>query len=107
MSRDVDESVVAEFLLFKKYHLAALELHQELLESNNGVHNVAALNKFFNDPALFESLVLKTDEKARQFQEDRTLGTRPDSWATLLRQYDGRRAMKRFACGETFFQFDN
>ncbi len=28
----VDENAVAAFLLSKKYHLAALELHQELLE---------------------------------------------------------------------------
>lgn len=64
----LDESAVAEFLVSKKYHLAALELHQELLESNNGVHHIAALNRFFNDPSLFESLVATTDRKAREAQ---------------------------------------
>lgn len=63
-----DESAVAEFLIAKKYHLAALELHQELLEANNGVHNVAALNKFFNDGSLFESLVRTTEKKAQEAQ---------------------------------------
>jgi hypothetical protein len=68
VGREIDESLVAEFLLAKKYHLAALELHQELLESNNGVHNVPSLNRFFNDPSLFESLVATTEKKAREAQ---------------------------------------
>ena len=63
--RDLDESQVAEFLLAKKFHLVALELHQELLEANNGVHNVAALNRFFNDGTMFENLVRTTETKAR------------------------------------------
>jgi hypothetical protein len=64
----IDESSVADFLLQKKYHLAALELHQELLESNNGVHNVASLNRFFNDATLFDSLVKSTEKKANDFR---------------------------------------
>ncbi len=64
----MDESAVANYLIGKKYHLAALELHQELLEANNGVHNVAALNKFFNDPSLFDSLVKTTEKKAQEAQ---------------------------------------
>lgn len=98
---ELNEAAVADFLLQKKYHLAALELHQEvrvsrpqsrsrsrgmcacrlcaaprlasaptffpcapptsqLLESNNGVHNVAALNRFFSDGALYDSLCAAT-----------------------------------------------
>ena len=64
--RDLDEAQVGEFLLAKKYHLVALELHQELLEANNGVHNVAALNRFFNDGTMFENLVRTTENKARE-----------------------------------------
>ncbi len=53
----VDENAVADFLLKKKYYLAALELHQELLEGNNGVHNVGTLHKFFGDAAMYNNLV--------------------------------------------------
>jgi hypothetical protein len=53
----MDDNGVAEYLLKKKYHLVALELHQELLEGNHGVHSVAALNKFFGDAANYAALV--------------------------------------------------
>lgn len=62
----VDENLVAEFLLRKKFFLSALELHQELQEGNNGIHGVAALNRFFNDQATYTSLVKRVaDEEAR------------------------------------------
>lgn len=60
----MDDSAAAEYLLKKKYYLAALELHQELLEGNNGVHNVSPLNKFFGDPFNYAALVksVETEE---------------------------------------------
>lgn len=61
-----DEKAVAEFLLSKRFHLAALEFHQELLEANNGLHNVEVLNKFFNDPGNFVALVRSTEAKAKE-----------------------------------------
>ena len=57
----MDEHGVADFLLKKKFYLAALELHQELLEGNNGVHSVAALNKFFGDAAGYASLLRQVE----------------------------------------------
>jgi len=60
------EEAVADFLISRKYHLAALELHQELLEGNNGVHNVARLNTFFNNPKAYQSLLEITETRARQ-----------------------------------------
>jgi hypothetical protein len=62
----VDDKVVAEFLLSRRYHLAALEFHQELLEGNNGVHHVEVLNKFFNEPGNFSNLVRSTEAKAKE-----------------------------------------
>jgi hypothetical protein len=60
-----DEASVAQFLLSRKYYLAALELHQELLEGNNGIHNVAPLNAFFGSQDNFAALVRSTEEKGR------------------------------------------
>lgn len=60
----MDDNAVAEYLLKKKYNLAALELHQELLEGNNGVHNVPALNKFFGDGANYTSLLKQVETDA-------------------------------------------
>jgi len=57
----VDDNTVAEHLLKKKYYLSALELHQELLEGNNGVHNVAALNKFFGDSNNYSTLMKQVE----------------------------------------------
>lgn len=57
----VDDNTVAEHLLKKKYYLSALELHQELLEGNNGVHNVAALNKFFGDNSNYTTLMKQVE----------------------------------------------
>ena len=61
----VDETAVSRFLLSRKYYLTALELHQELLEGNNGIHNVADLNAFFGSSDKFAALVRATEEKAR------------------------------------------
>ncbi len=60
----MDDNSVAEYLLKKKYTLAALELHQELLEGNNGVHNIAALNKFFGDSANYAALLKQVEADA-------------------------------------------
>ena len=62
----LNDQMVAEYLLSKRYFLAALELHQELLEGNSGIHNVAPLNTFFNDPAKFAALVNSTEAKAKE-----------------------------------------
>lgn len=61
----LDESAVAEFLLSRKYMLTALELHQELLEGNNGIHNVPSLNAFFNSPEKYAMLVRATESRAK------------------------------------------
>lgn len=53
----LDNDAVAKYLLQNKFFLAALELHQELLEGNNGVHNVGVLNAFFSDPTNYAKLV--------------------------------------------------
>ena len=58
----LSEDAIATYLLSKKYYLAALELHQELLEGNAGIHNVAPLNKFFNDAGNYASLVRRVQE---------------------------------------------
>lgn len=52
----VDDLKVAEFLLREKYFLAALELHQELLERNHGTHTVQALHDFFRDESKIDAL---------------------------------------------------
>ena len=62
----IDEGVVAQYLLNKRYFLAALELHQELLEGNNGIHNISSLNAFFNNADTLASLVRSTEDKAKQ-----------------------------------------
>jgi hypothetical protein len=83
----VDEATVAQFLLGRKYFLAALELHQELLEGNNGIHNVgctcgactacwlslswlvaivAVLNRYFTEPANLAAVLKSTEEKTKQ-----------------------------------------
>jgi hypothetical protein len=36
-----------------------LEFHQELLEANNGIHNVTTLNQFFSNPQTYAALVNK------------------------------------------------
>ena len=59
----VSDADVAAYLLSKKCFLTALEFHQELLEANNGLHGVAALNKFFNDPTIYSALVRKIEEE--------------------------------------------
>ena len=55
------DDVVAAYLLQKRYLLAALELHQELLEGNNGVHGVAALHRFFGDESKLLALTQRTE----------------------------------------------
>lgn len=65
-STSIDDGAVAQYLLNKRYFLVALELHQELLEGNNGVHNVASLNSFFNSPEQMAALVRSTEDKAKQ-----------------------------------------
>jgi hypothetical protein len=56
-ARDRDEAAqAAEYLLRKKFLLTALELHQELLEANGGVHEVEALNDVFGSPAKLQAL---------------------------------------------------
>ena len=55
------DDAVAAYLLQKRYLLAALELHQELLEGNNGVHGVAALHRFFGDESKLLSLTQRTE----------------------------------------------
>lgn len=59
----IDDAAVASHLLSRKFFLAALELHQELLEGNDGVHNVSVLNKFFNDPSNYASLVKRVEDE--------------------------------------------
>lgn len=46
-----------------RYYLAALELHQELLEGNQGLHNVSSLNKFFTSADNYGTLVKKVAEE--------------------------------------------
>ncbi len=36
-----------------------MEFHQELLEANNGIHNVTTLNQFFSNPQTYAALVNK------------------------------------------------
>ena len=45
----LSDDSLATYLIQKGHFLTALEFHQELLEGNNGVHSVAALNRFFGD----------------------------------------------------------
>jgi hypothetical protein len=52
----VDDSRVADYLLSQKLYLAALEMHQELIERNKGAHSVAPLNDFFRDESRIDSL---------------------------------------------------
>ena len=59
----LDDAAVASHLLSRKFFLAALELHQELLEGNDGVHNVSVLNKFFNDSSNYASLVKRVEDE--------------------------------------------
>ena len=66
LGSSLSEAGVADFLLSKRYYLAALELHQDLLESNNGVHDVARLNQFFNDPENFMGIAKAVEAKAIQ-----------------------------------------
>lgn len=58
-----EDTQTAEHLLKRKFYLAALEFHQELLEGNNGVHNVGVLNKFFGDANNYASLVKRVEEE--------------------------------------------
>lgn len=62
----LDDNIIGQYLLNKRYFLAALELHQELLEGNNGIHNVGVLNAFFNNADTLASLVKSTEDKAKQ-----------------------------------------
>jgi hypothetical protein len=50
-------SLVAELLLKENFYLAALELHQELIERARGPHPVQCLNQFFGDPDKLESII--------------------------------------------------
>jgi len=52
--------------LGRRFHLTALEFHQELLEGNNGLHNVAALNSFFSNPSAFASLTTSIETAAKK-----------------------------------------
>ena len=58
----LSDDSLATYLIQKGHFLTALEFHQELLEGNNGVHSVAALNRFFGDAQNFEKLVAKVTE---------------------------------------------
>ena len=66
MSADLNENNIADFLLAKKHYLTALEFHQELLEGNNGVHNVSSLNRFFNEPTNYTTILRATEELAQK-----------------------------------------
>jgi hypothetical protein len=76
---------VAQHLLSRKLYLTALELHQELLENNSGVHNVAVLNKFFNDPKNFSALVRRVEEEETKAKGTCELGVGSDRRARARR----------------------
>ena len=67
-SAGLNDAAVAEYLLSKRFYLAALELHQELLEGNNGIHNVATLNQFFGSPDNYAGIVRQTLDKVKKNQ---------------------------------------
>jgi hypothetical protein len=62
MTTPISDDSLATYLIQKGHFLTALEFHQELLEGNNGVHSVAALNRFFGDAQNFEKLFAKVSE---------------------------------------------
>lgn len=72
MGAGVNESSVAQFLLSKGFLLTALELHQELLEENNGYHNVTPLYSYFNSKDSYVGRVKATETRVR---ENRQLST--------------------------------
>ena len=65
-SSSLTDGDVANFLLSRQLFAAALEMHQELLERNNGLHAVAPLNTFFHSADTFRALLAETDAKAAQ-----------------------------------------
>ena len=71
-SAGVDEAKVADFLLRERLYLAALEMHQELLERNHGSHAVAALSEFFKDEARIDAMI--TAEASTDASISSTLG---------------------------------
>jgi hypothetical protein len=70
LSVGLDDNAVGEYLLTKQFYLAALELHQELLEGNNGIHNVGVLNKFFGEQDNYAGIVRQTSEKIKRNQNN-------------------------------------
>lgn len=66
----VTDEAAAQHLLSRKFYLAALELHQELLEGNNGVHGVGVLNSFFGDANNYASLVRRVVEEEARSRKD-------------------------------------
>ena len=73
-SSSTDDDACARHLLSRKFYLAALELHQELLEGNNGVHSVGALNSFFGDAGNYASLVRRVVEEESRSRKDGAWG---------------------------------
>ncbi len=86
---------VAEWLLSQKYHLAALELHQELLEGNNGVHTVARLNSFFNSADAFAALTKSTEARSKQNDANGAYGREGGSRAFRCHQEGQHRTRVR------------
>lgn len=73
---NLDDTRVAEFLLKEKLYLAALEMHQELLERNRGSHTVQPLNEFFRDESRIDSFLAA--ESAIEPSISSTLAGEPD-----------------------------
>ncbi len=66
----IDDNAVAEYLLSKNLYLVALELHQELLENNNGIHNIGILNSFFGEADNYTGILRQTNEKIKRNQNN-------------------------------------
>ena len=95
------DDAVAAYLLQKRYLLAALELHQELLEGNNGVHGVAALHRFFGDESKLLALTQRTEQEEASARKA-AAGACSRTWALRRCAQSARaraRARARAACG--------